>query len=200
MRDLLDLPRRIAAAVVAADSPEPRVVVDAGSGPGDVLAAFLDEFPGARGIWTDASEEMRGIAAGRLARFGDRVEYRIADMTDLAAGGVPPGVDVITTSRASHHLDPPALAGFYARAAALLRPGGWLVNIDHVGPDDAWDQRLRAARKRLIPARPGPGHHHRYPLPSVRHHLDGYAAAGIGDVEVAWRAFVSCLFMGRSEG
>jgi hypothetical protein len=25
-----------------------------------------------------------------------------------------------------------------------------------------------------------------------------YAAAGIGDVEVVWRAFYTCLFMGRT--
>ena len=49
---------------------------------------MLQEFPSARGIWTDASEATLGLARDRLAEFGDRVEFRIADMTDLAA---PPG-------------------------------------------------------------------------------------------------------------
>jgi hypothetical protein len=43
-------------------------------------------------------------------------------------------------------------------------------------------------------------HHHRYPLPSVQDHLDGYRAAGITDADVAWKAFFSCLFIGRRPG
>ncbi|MDX6343971.1 MAG: hypothetical protein QOH87_4109, partial [Trebonia sp.] len=40
-------------------------------------------------------------------------------------------------------------------------------------------------------------HHHDGPLPTIADHVDGYAAAGITDVDIAWRAFVTCLFMGR---
>jgi SAM-dependent methyltransferase len=197
LRAMLDLPRRISAAVVAGDRPEPSCVVDIGSGPGDYLAVFLEAFPSARGIWTDASQAMLEQARERLAEFGDRVTYRIADMTDLA-DAVPDGTDVITTSRASHHLDRASLLDFYAAAAGHLAPGGWLVNLDHTGSRDAWEGRLRAARTLL---RTGPSeraaHHHDKPLPTVADHLDGYAAAGITDVDIAWRAFVTCLFMGR---
>ena len=194
--DMLDFPRHIAAAVVAGDNPAPACVVDVGSGPGAVLSVFLERFPSARGIWTDASEAMLGLARERLAPFGDRVEYRIVDMTDLAGAGLSPDADVITTSRAAHHLDREGLFAFYAQAAALLKPGGWLVNLDHIGPDDVWDQRLRAARKQFATAPEGPKHHHNYPLTSVRDHLEAYAAAGISDVEVVWRAFYTCMFMG----
>ena len=196
--DMLDFPRHIAAAVVAVDHPAPACIVDVGSGPGAVLSVFLEQFPSARGIWTDTSEAMLGLARERLAPFGERVEYRIADMTDLAGAGLPPGADVITTSRAAHHLDRDGLFAFYAQAAALLTPGGWLVNLDHIGPEDVWDQRLRAARKQFATAPEGPKHHHNYPLTSVRDHLEAYAAAGISDVEVVWRAFYTCLFMGRT--
>jgi SAM-dependent methyltransferase len=197
LRAMLDLPRRISAAVVAGDRPEPSCVVDIGSGPGDYLAVFLEAFPSARGIWTDASRAMLEQARERLAEFGDRVTYRIADMTDLG-DAVPDGVDVITTSRASHHLDRASLLDFYVAAAGHLAPGGWLVNLDHTGSRDAWEGRLRAARTLL---RTGPAeraaHHHDGPLPTIADHVDGYAAAGITDVDIAWRAFVTCLFMGR---
>jgi SAM-dependent methyltransferase len=196
-RDLLDFPRRMAAGVVAGDNPEPACIVDVGSGPGAVLAVFLERFPAARGIWTDASEAMLGLAKERLAPFGDRVEYRIADMTELAGAGLPAGLDVITTSRAAHHLARDGLFAFYAQAASLLAPGGWLINLDHIGPDDVWDQRLRAARRQFGVSPDGPKHHHTYPLTSVSDHLDAFAAAGITDVEVVWRAFYTCLFMGR---
>jgi SAM-dependent methyltransferase len=197
-QDMLGFPRQIAAAVVAGDNTEPACVIDIASGPGAVLAVFLEQFPSARGIWTDASEAMLGLARERLAPFGDRVDYRIVDMTDLTTGGLPSGADVITTSRAAHHLDRDGLFAFYAQAAARLKPGGWLVNLDHIGPTDVWDKRLRAVRKQFAASPEGPKHHHNYPLTSVNDHLEAFAAAGISDVEVVWRAFYTCLFMGRT--
>jgi SAM-dependent methyltransferase len=209
-RDLLDFPRRMAAAIVAGDNPAPATIVDVGAGPGAVLEVFLRRFPGARGVWTDASCAMLDLAQEKLAPFGDRVEYRIADMTDLDDAGLPDQADVITTSRAAHHLDLAGLAGLYQAAARRLAPGGWLVNLDHIGPasqagppatagfDDAWDKRLRAARKEFGVSPDGPKHHHNYPLTSVQDHLDAFAAAGVTDVEVPWRAFYTCLFMGRT--
>lgn len=212
-RDLLDFPRHLAAAVVEHDNPAPATIIDVAAGPGAVLAVFLDAFPGAKGTWSDASEAMLGLAKEHLARFGDRVTYRLADMTDLSTIAGPGEADVITTSRAAHHLDRDALARFYADAASRLAPGGWLVNLDHIGPasqggppaeagyDEVWDQRLRAVRKKFAVA-DGPKlkHHHNYPLTSVADHLDGFAGAGINDVEIPWRAFYTCLFMGRKAG
>ncbi len=211
-RDLLDFPRRMAAAVVAGDNPAPATIIDVGSGPGAVLEIFLSRFPRAKGIWTDASCAMLDLAQEKLAPFGDRVEFRIADMTDLDGAGLPDEADVITTSRAAHHLDRDGLIGFHLAAARRLKPGGWLVNLDHIGPasqagppatagfDDVWDRRLRAARKEFGVTSDGQKHHHNYPLTSVQDHLDAFAAAGITDVEVPWRAFYTCLFMGRTPG
>jgi hypothetical protein len=34
-------------------------------------------------------------------------------------------------------------------------------------------------------------------LPGIGDHLDGFLAAGVTDVDVAWKAFYSCLFLGR---
>lgn len=209
-RDLLGFPRQMAAAIVAGDNPAPGTIVDIGAGPGAVLEVFLERFPDARGVWTDASPAMLDLARDRLAKFGDRVEYHIADMTDAGGAGLPDRADVITTSRAAHHLDRDGLISFYAAAAQRLTLGGWLVNLDHIGPasqagppatagfDDVWDQRLRAARKMFGVSPDGPKHHHSYPLTSVQDHLDAFAAAGITDVEVPWRAFYTCLFMGRT--
>jgi SAM-dependent methyltransferase len=196
--DLLGFPRGIATALVALDRPQTRLVVDVGSGPGAFLAAFLEELPSARGVWSDASEPMLTQARERLAEYADRVDFRIADMTDLAGGGIPGGADVVITSRAAHHLDRAGLAAFYAEAAGLLVPGGWLMNLDHTGPADVWDRRFRAIRPRFAaPRQEGPKHHHDYPLTSVQDHLDGFAGAGITDVEIAWKAFFTCLFVGR---
>lgn len=198
-RDLLELPRRIAAEIVAIDRPATATVADVGSGPGDFLALFLQRFPEARGIWSDISPAMEELAHRQLDPLGPRTEYRIADMTEFA--GLPDGLDVIMTSRAVHHLDRDGLRTFYRDAAEHLAPGGWLVNLDHFGPDDAWNTRLREARKRLVPRtteqRP---HHHNYPLTSVADHSEALAAAGFSDVETPWRGFVTALFMARRDG
>lgn len=199
--DLLALPRAMAAAIVAGDRPAAALVADIGAGPGAVLEVFLAELPEARGVWCDASEAMLEQARVRLGPFGERVQFVLGDMTDPANAGIPRGLDALVTSRAAHHLDREGLAAFYAAAARHLAPGGWLVNLDHVGPTDIWDKRFRQARPRFVP--PGPplgAHHHDYPLPSADDHLAGFAAAGITDVDVAWKAFYTCLFMGRAPG
>lgn len=200
LADILVFPRTIAAAMVAQERPEVGSVVDIGSGPGAFLAVFLDTFPAATGTWSDASEAMMAAARENLARFGDRVSFVLADMTDLAASGLPERADVVLTSRAAHHLDRPALMHFYAEAAQRLAPGGWLVNLDHTGPVDVWDKRYRALRPAFNKGGTSePKHHHNYPLTSISDHLDAMSAAGLSDHDIAWRAFYTCLFMGRKE-
>lgn len=198
--DLLAFPRRIAAAMVAHETSEVRLIVDIGSGPGDFLAAMLEQFPDARGLWTDASPAMRELAEQRLESYAGRVEYAIVDMTALG-DGIPRDADVITTSRAAHHLDRDGLSSFYREVAHHLAPGGWLANLDHVGPSAEWDLRLRAVRRHFRPSpADGQKHHHNYPLTSVGDHFAALAAAGLGDCEIVWRAFITCLFMARRDG
>ena len=199
LKELLVLPRRISATVIAADRPGTALVVDVGSGPGDYLSTMLDTFPAARGVWTDVSPAMAEIARSALAGYRDRVEFRLVDLEDLSP--LPEQVDVITTSRASHHFDADTLARFYASAAGHLAPGGWLVNLDHVLSPGAWDRRLRDARAAMIPPKQdGTGHSHDKPLPMVEEHLAGLAAAGFEDVAMPWRSFYTVLFMARKSG
>lgn len=199
LKELLVLPRRISATVIAADRPGTALVVDVGSGPGDYLSTMLDTFPAARGVWTDVSPAMAEIARPALAAYRDRVEFRLVDLEDLSP--LPERADVITTSRASHHFDADTLARFYASAAGHLAPGGWLVNLDHVLPPGAWDRRLRDARAAMIPPKQdGTGHSHDKPLPMVEEHLAALAAAGFDDVAMPWRSFYTVLFMARKSG
>jgi SAM-dependent methyltransferase len=199
LKELLVLPRRISATVIAADRPGTALVVDVGSGPGDYLSTMLDTFPAARGVWTDVSPAMADIARPALARYRDRVEFRLVDLEDLSP--LPEQADVITTSRASHHFDADTLARFYASAAGHLAPGGWLVNLDHVLSPGAWDRRLRDARAAMIPPKKdGTGHSHDKPLPMVEEHLAALAAAGFEDVAMPWRSFYTVLFMARKSG
>lgn len=201
LADFLALPRAIAAAVLALDRPAPRLVVDVASGPGAFLATFLERFPAARGIWLDVSEAMLEEARTRLAGFGDRVEFVLGDLADLSATGVPDGADAWITSRALHHFDRAGIAAFYRDAAARLAPGGWLVNLDHVGLPGAWSARLHAVRPQFAPTNAATGsraHHHPEALATLDDHLACLAAAGVQDPGVPWRALHVALVMGRT--
>jgi SAM-dependent methyltransferase len=194
--DLLELPRRIAADLVGIEHA-PDLVIDIASGPGSFLETFLVNYPNCRGIWYDASNAMLGQGRSRLARFCDRVDFQVGDMTALTSAPLLGGADAVMTSRAAHHLDSHGLRAFYRDAANLVKPSGWLINLDHIGPPEDWNRLLRTVRPHFVGPSSGPKHHHNYPLTSVTDHLAAFANAGITDVEIVWRAFYTCLFVGR---
>jgi hypothetical protein len=123
--DLLGPARRTAAAVVSAAGARPQHIVDVGSFTGELLEAFLAQFPAARGQWTEPVATNEGVARARLARFGDRADYRIGcPGRDLAQGCVPAGTDMLLTSWLSIHQDMAGIRAFDAHAAAILPSGG----------------------------------------------------------------------------
>ncbi|HEY7263513.1 MAG TPA: class I SAM-dependent methyltransferase [Trebonia sp.] len=197
LHDVLDLPRAIAAEIVAADRPGSRLVIDIGSGPDTLLDRFLAALPDARGVWADVSSAMAALARDRLASYAPRVDFQLADMTDLR--GLPFPADVIASSHASHHLSPRQLRQFYAEAHARLAPGGCLVNLDHTHSVSAeWDKRLRAASTTLTPHAPaGQASHDAATPPTTSEHLGALRAAGFTDLDMPWRVFPTCLFMAR---
>ena len=196
-RTLLELPRRISAAVVASDGAPVDLVVDLAAGAGAFLAVFLDRFETARGVWFDGSDAMEERARLLLAPFGDRVTFVQGDMREL--GDLRTGADVVVSSRASHHLDDAELERFYVGCARLLRPGGWIANLDHTGIEGAWARRWRVARDEVTAGQPrGVAHPHREPLAALGTHLALMGAAGFEEVEVVWRALQTVLVMGRA--
>lgn len=201
-KTLLDFPRQLTTAVVALEQP-PAVVVDIASGPGTYLGVFLDAFPEAQGVWTDASGPMEEAARANLAAYGERVQFRILDMRDVAGSDLPVA-DVIVTSRAAHHLARPELLDFYRACFGTLAPGGWLANLDHTEPPPRWDARFKAIRKAGKRGQEGqqaprqlPRHRHDQPRPTIAAHLETLTEAGFDDVELVWKAFHTCLFMAR---
>src|ERR687885_2528434 len=105
LAELLELPRRISIALVRDAEIEVGHVIDLGSGHGPYLERFLDAFPDARGTWVDSSEEMHALAQQRLARFGDRVGYVLADVERLPPPPPPPAAGVVTP-RVPPHFSP----------------------------------------------------------------------------------------------
>ena len=98
-------------------------VLDAGCGTGRVTELLLARLPRGRVVALDASAAMLEQARGRLARFGDQVEYVQADLERPLPIAEP--VDAVLSTATFHWvLDHDAL---FANLAPVLRPGGWLV-------------------------------------------------------------------------
>ena len=97
-------------------------VLDAGCGSGRVTQRLLERLPHGSVIALDASPRMIEEARQRLASFGDRVDFVVADLAlPLPAGPV----DAILSTATFHWIaDHDAL---FRNLAAVLRPNGQLV-------------------------------------------------------------------------
>ncbi len=116
-------------------------IVELGIGPGYLALEILgrSRIPSMTYEGVDFSEAMFAIARSRLVDFADHVVYTQADLTDAdwtARLSQTPGA--IVSTWALHDLGAEAhIASVYARARAVLPPGGLLINGDFVKPDES---------------------------------------------------------------
>jgi trans-aconitate 2-methyltransferase len=98
-------------------------VLDAGCGSGRVTELLAERLPRGRVLALDGSPSMLEQARWRLERFGDRVEYVLADLQSTLPIEAP--VDAILSTATFHWIrDHDAL---FDNLAAVLRPGGALA-------------------------------------------------------------------------
>jgi trans-aconitate 2-methyltransferase len=98
-------------------------VLDAGCGSGRVTELLVDRLPDGHVVALDGSASMVAAARERLARFGDRIDYIVADLGQPLPIDRP--VDAVLSTAVFHWvLDHDAL---FRNLAAVTRPGGWLV-------------------------------------------------------------------------
>jgi len=100
-------------------------VLDAGCGTGRVTEQLLERLPRGRVIALDGSASMIDQARRRLGRFGDRVEFVVADLAQPFV--LPSGIlaDAILSTATFHWVtDHDAL---FRNLAAVIRPAGRLV-------------------------------------------------------------------------
>ena len=136
--------------------PDP-LVLDLGCGPGSLATRLLRRIPAARVVAIDADPLL--LALGRAASGGRpgsggpsgrngpggqeaAGSLRFADL-DLRVGGWAAALgldrpaDAAVSTTALHWLPPHALAAMYAEVATVLRPGGLMLNGDHLTEDKA---------------------------------------------------------------
>jgi SAM-dependent methyltransferase len=135
---------------VGRDDP---LILDLGCGPGSLAVRLLARLPEATVVAIDA--DPLTLALGRAA-WPDVPGLRFAD-ADLRQPGWSAGLgltrapDAAVSTTALHWLSQPVLAGVYAEVGALLRPGGLLLDGDHLAEDES-APRLAALGRALVEA------------------------------------------------
>jgi tRNA (cmo5U34)-methyltransferase len=112
--------------LLAALAPPTAHVLDLGGGTGALSAAVLGGLPESRVTVLDVDRAMLGEARRRLARFGDRVDFREGSFLDPL-----PNADAVVASLALHHVhDLGAKTDLYRAIHTALVPGGVFLNLD----------------------------------------------------------------------
>lgn len=120
----------------AAGRPDP-LVIDLGCGPGSLSVRLLSRLPQASAVAVDADPLLLALAAA--ARPG-RAGIRFVDADLRVTGwsrrlGLDRPADAAVSTTALHWLAEPELLAMYAELATALRPGGLLLNGDHLAED-----------------------------------------------------------------
>jgi tRNA (cmo5U34)-methyltransferase len=175
------MPRKDEAIEVLVELLPERVerVLDLGTGDGSTLAAVLAARPGATGVGLDFGDEMLRRARERFEDSG--VEIGRHDLSQsLPELGT---FDVVVSSFAIHHLDPPRVGALYQEIFDRLRPGGMFVNAEHVAsPTERLHERFLAAFGRTL-AEDDPSNQ----LVSVEQQLTWLNTCGFEDSDCFWK-------------
>lgn len=115
--------------------PTSFVALDLACGPGSISQRLLARFPDAQAMAVDIDPVMVAIGRGAIGTVGGRLRWIEADLAGAAWVAALDGtqVDAVLSSTALHWLEPEALRRLYHDLGRLLRPGGLLLNADHLG-------------------------------------------------------------------
>jgi SAM-dependent methyltransferase len=141
----------IDAVEAAAGRPDP-LVLDLGCGPGSLAVRLLDRIPDATVIAIDADPLL--LTLGRTT-YGGRAGLRFTDLDLRRPGwagslGLDRAADAAVSTTALHWLSPAALRAMYAELVGVLRPGGLLLDGDHLMEDEAASPTLARLGRALI--------------------------------------------------
>ncbi|MEV3991046.1 class I SAM-dependent methyltransferase [Streptomyces sp. NPDC049837] len=114
------------------------LVLDLGSGPGSLAARLAGRLPDAEVLAVDGDPLLLELGSAYYGSASLRhVEAMIGEPGWLDALALDRPVDAAVSTTALHYLDRRTLTRVYRELAERLRPGGVLVNGDHISPDSA---------------------------------------------------------------
>lgn len=129
------------------------VIADLGCGPGSLAARLAGRLPNARLVGVDHDPFLLALGQavhGATVTFVDTRIGRGPWTSALSGDGL---LDAVVSTTALHYLPADELAAVYEQVHDLLRPGGVLVNADHLFQDEAPLRELAAAVGRGSAAR-----------------------------------------------
>ena len=132
-----DLHQRFTREVLA--RRRPGRLLDMGCGFGKSTEPFADALPDARIIAVDLAAPCLRVAAHEAASSQRRnVRY---SQRDASRTGLPDAsFDVVTSTMLLHEMPPPVIRDTIAESIRLLEPGGLMIHLDFLPPDDAFGQ------------------------------------------------------------
>ena len=147
-------------AVEAGAGRDDPLVLDLGCGPGSLAVRLLNRMPAARVVAIDSDPLL--LTLGRAAH-GGLAGLRFVDQDLRVPGwagrlGLDRAADAAVSTTALHWLDAAQLRAMYAELVTVLRPGGLMLDGDHLKEDAAAVPALarlgdalseRAAHRRL---------------------------------------------------
>lgn len=111
-------------------------IVDLGCGPGSLAARLARRLPDADIVGVDMDPLLLELARTHHADAARYVDAVIGEEGWTKALAVDRPLDAAVSTTALHYLDVDTLRRTYAQLAALLRPGGVLINGDHFPHED----------------------------------------------------------------
>ncbi|MCP2300176.1 Methyltransferase domain-containing protein [Nocardia amikacinitolerans] len=126
---------RVLLDVVEASAGKSPRVLDLACGTGTISRRLFARLPEASSVAVDRDPTLLAVARGSFD--GDpRISFVVADLEEPGWTRQLPSepFDAVLTATATHWMPADALARLYADLRPLLRPGGVLVNADHM-PD-----------------------------------------------------------------
>ncbi|MCX4694716.1 trans-aconitate 2-methyltransferase [Streptomyces sp. NBC_01408] len=126
---------------VTLGQPAP-LVLDLGSGPGALASRLAARLPAAEVLAVDADPLLLELGSSYYGPALRYVEAVIGEPGWLDALALDRPVDAAVSATALHYLGERTLRRVYRELAARLRPGGVLVNGDHISPDATAVSRL----------------------------------------------------------
>ena len=118
--------------IVHFDKNESIRVLDLGAGSGNQVEKILNEYPNSTCYWLDSSPKFKEIAEQKLSKFGDRVQFILADFNDHWEQEIGSKFDMIVSMSAIHHLSSDEKRAIYKKAYDQLATNGWFLNIDEM--------------------------------------------------------------------
>lgn len=197
-------------------------IVDLGAGFGAVSERVLSRFPRSTVTCVDGSTEMMALARDRLAPYGARVSFYLADLANPSwSAEMATPYDVAVSALAIHHLSDDRKRGLYRELFNLLRRGGVFLNNDICATPSAMTDRFEDLNLKVIQeqdrakrgaARPleqirtemreqlrMAGEHHHSHIAPLRSQLEWLAEAGFKSVDCYWKYLDLAIFGGVKE-